>query len=628
MDQLHLRLAENPQPPAPTSRRLRIFAYDPSLQTDPKNFQINEVTVEVSWEPNLAPGPIGEYIEVIDIDPASKCCYAPVDLDHKHILVESGLQPSEANPQFHQQMVYAVAMRTIDYFERALGRRALWAERLVRGADYNVVKSRYVPKLRIYPHALREQNAFYSRDRMALLFGYFDADSVDDGTVLPGARVFCAVSHDIVAHETTHALLDGLHPRYQEATNPDMLAFHEAFADIVALLQHFALPEALLHLIKQNHGKIIEDKLIGGIGQQFGTAAGMHGALRSFIGKANRSDYKTNRDRGEPHTLGAVLVSAVFAAFDTIYTARSADLIRLATNGTGLLPDGDISHDLAGRLAKEAAKVAGQVLTMCIRALDYCPPVDLNFGDFLRAVITADHDLVPDDDRGYRVAFIAAFRDRGIFPSNVRHLAEDSLLWETPPLLDDDLKTLAELIPQLDLQWSLNTNRKSAYDTSQTNAIKVRQWLIAQPKLLRLMGFEAAAVNASIADGSGKAVMTGEMRPIEVHSVRPCRRTAPDGSTHATLVIEITQTFRAAPDQARYRGGCTLLVDLNNNKAKYIIRKWLRGGSGAVAQQQARAAAAERAAGLGIRFIEPGDYGEGVEPFALLHRRLPDGAET
>ena len=213
MDQLHLRLAQNPQPPPPSSRRLRIFAYDPSLQTDPKNFQINEVTVEVSWEPNLAPGPIGEYIEVIDVDPASKCCYAPVDLDHKHILVESGLQPSEANPQFHQQMVYAVAMRTIDYFERALGRRALWAERLVRGADHNVVKSRYVPKLRIYPHALREQNAFYSRERMALLFGYFDADGVDDGTVLPGARVFCAVSHDIVAHETTHALLDGLHPR-------------------------------------------------------------------------------------------------------------------------------------------------------------------------------------------------------------------------------------------------------------------------------------------------------------------------------------------------------------------------------------------------------------------------------
>ena len=56
---------------------------------------------------------------------------------------------------------------------------------------------------------------------------------------------FCAVSHDIIAHETTHALLDGLHRRYQEATNPDVLAFHEAFADIVAIFQHFTMPEAI-----------------------------------------------------------------------------------------------------------------------------------------------------------------------------------------------------------------------------------------------------------------------------------------------------------------------------------------------------------------------------------------------
>ena len=170
---------------------------------------------------------------------------------------------------------------------------------------------------------------------------------------------------------------------------------------------------------------------------QFGFASGMHGALRSAIGatdpntgqwskaKPKREDYTAS---DEPHARGAVLVSAVFAAFVTIYRARSADLIRLATNGTGVLPAGEISHDLAGRLAGEAAKVADQVLNMCIRALDYCPPVDVTFGDYLRAIITADRDLVPLDDRGYRVAFISAFRDRGIFPTNVAHLAEDSLV--------------------------------------------------------------------------------------------------------------------------------------------------------------------------------------------------------
>jgi hypothetical protein len=89
---------------------------------------------------------------------------------------------------------------------------------------------------------------------------------------------------------------------------------------------------------------------------------------------------------------------------------------------------------LVDRLSLEASKIAHQVLTICIRALDYCPPVDITFGEYLRALITADRDLVPDDKRSYRVAFISAFRDRGIFPTDVCHLSVDSLAWEPPPL--------------------------------------------------------------------------------------------------------------------------------------------------------------------------------------------------
>src|SRR6185369_4705743 len=110
------------------------------------------------------------------------------------LLVQDGLRPAEANPQFHQQMVYAVAMRTIQHFEEALGRVALWSPRRV---EYNV------QRLRIYPHALRAENAFYSPERIALLLGYFTASERSSGDVLPGSIVFSAVSHDIIAHETT-----------------------------------------------------------------------------------------------------------------------------------------------------------------------------------------------------------------------------------------------------------------------------------------------------------------------------------------------------------------------------------------------------------------------------------------
>ena len=62
-----------------------------------------------------------------------------------------------------------------------------------------------------------------------------------------------------------------------------------------------------------------------------------------------------------------------------------ADLRRIATKGTGILPEGDIHPDLAKRFADEAVKAAGRVLTICIRAIDYLPPVDITFGDYLRA---------------------------------------------------------------------------------------------------------------------------------------------------------------------------------------------------------------------------------------------------
>jgi hypothetical protein len=236
------------------------------------------------------------------VDPASRCCYARVDLNHPHLLATDGYPPSEANPQFHQQMVYAVAMRTIARFERALGRKALWAPRYFYDSKGNFVNNIYVQRLRIYPHAIRKRNAYYSSQRMALLFGYFPADQTYAGNALPGSQIFCAVSHDIVAHETTHALLDGLHPRFQEGTNPDVLAFHEAFADIVALFLHFTMPESLLQQIKRTKGDLLQESLLGQLAVQFGEASGMHGALRSAIGgedenhkwqqaKVSRSDY-------------------------------------------------------------------------------------------------------------------------------------------------------------------------------------------------------------------------------------------------------------------------------------------------------------------------------------------------
>src|SRR5207245_2345351 len=94
------------------------------------------------------------------------------------------------------------------------------------------------------------------------------------------------------------------------------------------------------------------------------------------------------------------------------------------------LPAGAIHPDLTRRLAAEAVKSATHILNMSIRALDYIPPVDITFGEYLRGLITADSDLVEDDRHNYRVAFVEAFRRRGIYPLDLPTLSVDTLRWQ------------------------------------------------------------------------------------------------------------------------------------------------------------------------------------------------------
>src|SRR4051812_15979692 len=123
--------------PPPRFRKLRGYAIDPSLSTALLTMRVNELTYRLDWE-DLEPRkdgtgvsyPAGEYVEIVDYDPATGQFYEPVDLDNPYVLAQDGFAPSVSNPQFHQQFVYAVMMTTIRNFEKALGRKILWAETL------------------------------------------------------------------------------------------------------------------------------------------------------------------------------------------------------------------------------------------------------------------------------------------------------------------------------------------------------------------------------------------------------------------------------------------------------------------------------------------------------------------
>ena len=620
--------------PAPAVRRLRVYAFDPQSANTLGSVGYAYATIALPWEEpwqdKLEVGPVNDYLEVVDIDPASGQFYDPVDLNDPHLLAQDGLTPSEGSPQFHQQMVFAVAMKVIGLFERALGRKVTWRPHWQKGKHgwtYVAVK-----KLRIYPHALREANAYYSRDKRALLFGYFRSANASAGA----SWIFTALSHDIIAHETAHAVLDGLHRRYAEATSIDSLAFHEAFADIVALFSHFTLKEAVYSHIQELGGSLDRATLLSGLASQFAAGTTGRASLRQYVGSEPDPDLLARTT--ECHDRGAILVAAVFDAFLTIYKRRTDDLLRIGgiARGGGKRLDGDLTE----RLTREATKTADHVLRMCIRALDYMPPVDVRFSEFLRGIITADNDLVSNDTLNYRTAFTEAFRRRGILASDCLSMSPENLLWESvEQLLGGRDLSVSDIDDNHRLDLVPHYRREDIIEASERNRQKIWPWLIkhnekdptedrAWEDALGIYFVQPKRPLRSIS-----ATKVGEFLKVEIHSVRTTRRSGPDGQDVRQLVIEITQRRHGYfdPEQQKmvdigkkppgkadfvFRGGATLIIDLRGEyRLRYVIRKRINDDERLQEQREFLAGS------NGFGFTYTGDQGL-REPFAMTHRGL------
>jgi hypothetical protein len=565
----------NPDVNLPPSRPLNVYAFDPTTGRKLGNY----MTINVDYE-KLKPGPIGRYLAVIDYDasssrkakPKREWYYRPVDLDDPLILVRGGLDPSESDPRFHQQMVYAVASETIRRFKFALGRDIKWSFDRFKNEDKCYDDD--PQPLRLFPHAMEEANAYYDRNLRAILFGYFPASEEDAGVNLPGQTIFTCLSHDIIVHETTHALIDSQRDFFTEPTSVDAPAFHEAFADIVALFQHFSFKEALVEMIQRTGGQIYRstvgpesqpadsgpviqaelttDNPMVGLAKQFGDAMGMRKALRAALGTPPNSNDLENIT--EPHTRGSILVAAVFDAFFSIYIRRTREIMRIARAGGMAIVSDDLHPDLANILATEAAKTAEHFSNICIRALDYCPPVDIRFGDFLRALITADYDLVSSDRFGYRMALIEAFRSRGIYPQSVHSFSEESLLWCAPEVIN-----AKELPPCKGLAFDVY----KFTDKGELDEQRIRNGVILH----------------NYADANRKLLGLSEEGKVQARTFHHVHRIGPDGKLRFNIVAELTQNRMVyfdpnheELDQFKFVGGTTLILE-QDGRVRYSIQK-------------------------------------------------------
>ena len=543
----------------PLHRPLRIYTLDPSVSD-----RIGGVaTVNVPYE-KLEKGPSGSLFDV-RCDGAPKELRADLlDLDDPYLLLSSGLSPTPANGRFHLQMVYAVCSLTYAAFKRALGREIAWATPALPDGAHRLVVRPFVPGA----------NAGYSREG-GLTFGYFKANRRAAGFTVAGGLVCTALSHDVIAHETTHALLDGLRSSFMEPTNVDVPAFHEGLADLVALFLHFSYTDVVERAIRESRGTLARGSLLTDIAREFGYARSRDGkadALRSGVDVAGiaafDSDVLPTKEHAptaydpsmEPHALGSVLVSAVFEAFVTIVRRKCERLFRIAGVDPASVGQAALSDALVKAIAQEASDVAGQMLNVCIRAIDYCPPADMELGEYLRAIVTADGDMERSDKWGFREALMRSFRRRRIVPDHVQFLTEDAMRWQPP---EDPL-----VIPQLafrNLRFDGEPGQPADAEelTRQARALGA---FVTDPKNAR--SFQLVPPGGRLPKNIVQA------SPAMVQSVRVTRRAAPDGRVMFDLVGEVTQscTMQHGGDIFDMNGGCTVIVDPEGH-VRYSIYK-------------------------------------------------------
>jgi hypothetical protein len=540
-----------------------VLAQDPSITTRGAAL----TTQVLAPNEHLEAGPRGHRVHVIDFDAGARVYYTP----RKHGLLRdpyaniTDLDKLVRDPHFHQQNVYAIAMSTLSEFERALGRSVCW------GFDDPS------HELKIAPHAFADANAYYSRRSESLAFGYFRPAR--------NRLVYTCLSHEIIAHETTHAILDGLRNFFMRPSSPDQAAFHEGFADVVALLSVFkgrSLIEHSLAGVVDRRNLVpsaaltwdaLADNVLMRLAKELGEdLAGVRGEpLRHSVKLKPSRNYLTSPEYVEAHKRGEVLVAIMMHAFLEVWVRRLDPIGR----DRGIALNRSV-------VAEEGAVAARQLLRVAIRALDYLPPVDMDFSSYLSALLTADAQAYPDDTRyRYREALTRWFGRYGV---------------DAPPSANPDGT------------WEGCEDLALRYDRTHLEQIQ------REPEVVFRFICENRAALAIERDAFTRVI-----------SVRPCVRVGSDGVTLRETVAEYVQTIKLSASQ---------LVSFKIKKPKGLSNgAWLTlyGGGSLIFDEYGRL---KFHIGTGVRserqnarlesLFQRGYFSRGEEPaanFAALHRR-------
>lgn len=362
-----------------------IYAQDPFVAGRDDRFAPKEI--HLRWEPGLAAGPTSSRLAVVDYDADHDLLVPPARWDQERFcFLRPDGEPvgpgcAADDPWFRQLNAWATVQGVLEYFEspRRLGRAVPW------GFAGN--------RLMLVPNAGHQQNAYYNRDAKALqLYYYGDRD----------APSYTSLSHDVLAHEAGHAVLDGVRPLYLEHSSRDTAAFHEAMGDLTALLVAF----------RHNHEDAYDseaatidperlDSWVANLAEEFGQVNDDRPYLRTAVNRL-RLDGLAPGD-GHHHA-SQVLTGAMFDV-----------LARLAAQY--LSPQRQAERKKKATVRNALWWAADRIGRLVFQPLDLLPPADVGFLDYARAVLHHLSIADPVDRWDYQGLIRRVFHERGFCPN-------------------------------------------------------------------------------------------------------------------------------------------------------------------------------------------------------------------
>ncbi len=294
---------------------------------------------------------------------------------------------SPEDPRFDGPNAYFIANQTLEMAEKYAGRSIPW------GFSNELSRDQLI----IHPHLLKDEaNAFYSSETGSVNLSHY--------VNREGATERTASQADVVAHETGHAILDGMRPTWLHSMSVASGGFHESFGDMMSILRALNEDSVLAELKQETGGQLLIPNIVSSVGEQIGNTiygAKSKGSLRQAINDTKYSDaaFLPFMDRtGEYAGLGTEC-----HAYSKLFTAAFYDMFN------GIYEEANSSPDVSFKEAVvQARDTAGKLL---FKAIDLSPVGDVSYKEMALAFMKAD---IIENDGANMSAIGTAFVGRKI----------------------------------------------------------------------------------------------------------------------------------------------------------------------------------------------------------------------